>query len=150
MLRSEGKVSRRCCAPKAKYLVGSQRWHLPEKFSDQSRAMEEEAPLLTSAMQQPPVVTEGDMAVELVRASNKTGFKDIIMAKPNGKKPYQARMWDKSTSKQRALPGLYETAEQAARALAVAKRDGYEWATDSKRRKRGEVRLRCVSCSHAH
>ena len=92
-------------------------------------------------MQQPPVVTADDMAVELVRASNKSGFKDIIVAKPNGKKPYQARMWDKATQKQRALPGLYETAEQAARALAVAKRDGFEWDTDSDRRKRGQVHL---------
>ena len=29
---------------------------------------------------------------------------------------------------QRALTGLYETAEEAARALAKAKRDGFTWS----------------------
>ena len=70
----------------------------------------------------------GDDALSLALApGSKTGYAGIIEAKPGRPKPFQARMYCKEQKKQRPLPGLYETAEEAACVLAKAKRDGFTW-----------------------
>ena len=50
--------------------------------------------------------------------SSATGYAGVGILK--GK--YQARFFDKARGKQRAVPGLYETALEAALALALARR----------------------------
>ena len=63
-----------------------------------------------------------DDALTLVLApDSKTGYAGVIEAKPGKPKPFQARMYCMEKKAQRALPGLYETAEEAARVLAKAK-----------------------------
>lgn len=71
--------------------------------------------------------TEEPLVLALAPGS-KTGYAGVIEAKPGKAKPYQARMYCMEKKMQRALPGLYETAEEAARALAKAKRDGFTWS----------------------
>ena len=72
-------------------------------------------------------VADDDMEVVLqkLRTSNgTTGFKGVINAKPNTEKPFQARVYDKDKKAQRPIPGLYCSAEEAARAAIKFIADG--------------------------
>jgi len=77
---------------------------------------------MTEPMQ--AATTEETLVLALAPGS-KTGYAGIIEAKPGKAKPYQARMYCREKKMQRALPGLYETAEEAAHTLAKAKRDSF-------------------------
>ena len=98
-----------------------------------------------------PSTASADMeaALQQLRTSKgTTGFKGIINSKPGTDKPYQARLYDKNKKAQRFIPGLYESAEAAARAAVKFIRDGCSWTeSDGSRQKRGEV-SRYTSCSH--
>ena len=80
--------------------------------------------------------------LELLRTTTgSTGFKGVIQVKPDGTaKPYQARVYDKVKKAQRPIPGLYVSAEEAARAAVKFVRDGCPWPeTAANRQRRGEV-----------
>ena len=55
----------------------------------------------------------------LETANNETGFKNVIKVKER----YQARLYDKVKQTQRSLPGLFDTAEEAAKYRALVIRD---------------------------
>ena len=71
--------------------------------------------------------------------TSKTGFTNVILTS-SGK--FQARMYVPSLGGQRAI-GSFETPEDAALALALAKRDGPGWRFPPRHRaRRGRVRQR--------
>jgi hypothetical protein len=85
-----------------------------------------------------PVPMTDDALTLVLAPDSKTGYAGVIEAKPGKSKPFQARMYCMEKKAQRALPGLYETAEEAARVLAKAKRDGFTWdAPPAERAARG-------------
>ena len=55
----------------------------------------------------------------LETADNETGYKNVIKVKER----YQARLYDKAKQTQRSLPGLFDTAEEAAKYRALVIRD---------------------------
>lgn len=96
-------------------------------------------------------VLDDEMELQQLRTSRgTTGFKGVIIAKPDTDKPYQARVYDEHKKAQRTIPGLYESAEAAARAAVKFMRDGCPWTqSDGSRQKRGEVSTTSVPCTPA-
>ena len=85
-----------------------------------------------------------DVDAELAKLRNPscaTGFRNVIIVKAGTAKPYQARTKCLSTGRpQRAIPGLFGTAEEAARALVQFVHDGSVWPDSIyERAKRGTV-----------
>ena len=79
-------------------------------------------------MEASPADDDMEAELEQLRTSKgTTGFKGIIKSKPGTEKPYQgyqARVYDNNKKAQRPIPGLYESAEAAARAAVKFMRDG--------------------------
>ena len=69
----------------------------------------------------------------LETADNETGFKNVIKVKER----YQARLYDKVKQTQRHLPGLFDTAEEAAKYRALVMRDELVPPTTKPRAPRG-------------
>lgn len=69
----------------------------------------------------------------LETANNETGYKNVIKVKER----YQARLYDKVKQTQRHLPGLFDTAEEAAKYRALVMRDQLVPPTTKPRAPRG-------------
>ena len=108
-------------------------------------------------MESPPVAANNHLTLEeLCKPDSKTGYKGVIEAKPGKPKPFQARAYDDENKRQRAIPGLYATAEAAARALVEFVNGDCPWPERAgDRRKRGEVQKivhssQCCILTHAN
>ena len=78
-----------------------------------------------------------DRDVEALRKPGGTGFKYVTVTSSS---KYQVKIWVKEEQRQRDL-GLYNSAEEAAKAAAAALRDGLKFDKPTKSRaKRGTVR----------
>ena len=86
--------------------------------------------------------------LELERANSKTGFKNVIKL-ANG--TYQARLREPG-HEQRAVPGTFASAKEAATWLAILKREPGEeelLPPTAARAARGKVALAClIACTH--
>ena len=73
-----------------------------------------------------------DAELQKLRTASTTGFKGVINAKPGKNKPYQARVDDVvNGKKQRPIPGLFATAEEAACAAIIFVRNGSQWPEEN-------------------
>ena len=79
------------------------------------------------------IATYDEVDFELETADNETGYKNVIRVQER----YQARLYDKVNQKQRSLPGLFDTAKEAAKYRALVMRDDLEPPPTKPRAPRG-------------
>ena len=82
----------------------------------------------------------------LEMADNETGYKNVIKA--GGR--FQARLHNKATGKQVGLPGLFDTAEEAAKYRALVIRDKLEPPPTKPRQPRGSKGTLFKPCAGPH